>query len=132
MNTQKIKFDNKEIEVQGCYPYLISQTTGKVVLRIAANETDTTFDNLHALKDNTSGKIEYYERTVNEEGLAGEWELKTVYEDYNSGEVEIAYQGGQYKAEVTRVNGIVKEQAQQRADIDYIAAMSDIPMEYSL
>lgn len=127
MNTQKIKFNNKEIEVQGCYPYLVSSQSGKVVLRISANEEDASFDDLMALKDNASGVIEYYERTVDGE-IVGEWELKNTYEDYNSGDVSIAYQSGRYDAEVTRVDGVVKAQAQLRADIDYISVMADIPL----
>lgn len=127
MNTQKIKFNNKEIEVQGCYPYLVSSQSGKVVLRISANEEDASFDDLMALKDNASGVIEYYERTVDGE-IVGEWELKNTYEDYNSGDVSIAYQNGRYDVEVTRVDGVVKAQAQLRADIDYISVMADIPL----
>ena len=127
MNTQKIKFNDKEIEVQGCYPYLVSSQSGKVVLRISANEEDASFDDLMALKDNASGVIEYYERTVDGE-IVGEWELKNTYEDHNSGDVSIAYQNGRYDAEVTRVDGVVKAQAQLRADIDYISVMADIPL----
>ena len=127
MNTQKIKFNDKEIEVQGCYPYLVSSQSGKVVLRISANEEDSSFDDLMALKDNASGVIEYYERTADGE-FVGEWELKNTYEDYNSGDVSIAYQNGRYDAEVTRVDGVVKAQAQLRADIDYISVMADIPL----
>lgn len=127
MNTAKIEFNNTQIEVQGCYPYLINQATGKVVLRITANEEDATFDQLHGLADNETGIVKYYERTVDGE-IVGEWELKNTYEDYDSGEVAIAYQNGVYTCDVTRMGVFEKEVAQQRADIDYIAAMADIPL----
>lgn len=128
MNTQKIKFGNKNIEVQGCYPYLVSTVTGKVVLKITANEADTTFEELHSLADNESGEIEFYIREASEQGLMGDWELKTIYEDYNSGDVHIAYQNGVYDVEVTRVDGVVKEQAKLRADVDFLNVWTDAPV----
>jgi len=135
MNTKKIKFtannETKEIEVQGCYPYLINPNQNKVVLRITVNEVDATFEDLHALKDNESGIIEYYERVANPETgeFSESYELKNTYEDYNSQELHIDYADGQYKAEITRVDGVIKQMAQLKADLDYIAAMADIPLE---
>lgn len=135
MNTQKIKFtvnnEQKEIEVKGVYPYLINPSAGKVVLRIAASEEDATFDDLQALKNNESGIIELYERVANPETgeLSDSYELKDTYTDYDSGEVHIDYKDGQYQAEVTRVDGMVKQLRQLRADLDYMAAMADIPLE---
>ena len=128
MNTAKIKFNNTEIEVQGCFPYLVNQASGKVVLRITANEEDATFNQLHGLDNNETGVVEYYEREIGEGAVAGEWELKNTYEDYDSGEVAISYQNGVYTCDVTRMGVFEKEVAQQRADIDYIAAMADIPL----
>lgn len=128
MNTQKIKFGNKSIEVQGCYPYLVSTVTGKVVLKITVNEADAVFDELHSLADNESGEIEYYTREASEQGLMSDWELKTTYEDYNSGDVHIAYQNGVYDVEVTRVDGVVKEQAKLRADVDFLNIWTDAPV----
>ena len=131
MNTQKIKFTangiTKEIEVQGCYPYLENSTTGKVVLVITAKEEDASAADLEVLKDNVSGEVEFYERTIDGE-LVGEWELKQVYTDYNSGEIRTSYQNGMREARVTRVDGIVKAQRQDRADIEYIAIMADIEL----
>ena len=138
MNTKKIKFtaDNteKEIEVRGCYPFLVNSTTGKVVLRISASIEDTTFDDLYALKDNTSGIVEEYERTISTdpetgEEVVGEWELVNRYTDYESGEVYIALQDGIFNVEVTRVDGVVKETRQLRADVDFIAAMTDVDLD---
>lgn len=134
MNTQKIVFTadstEKTIEVKGCFPYLVNQATGKVVLRISASEEDTTFDDLHALKNNDNGIVELYERTVDPETEeAGEWELKNTYEDYDSGEVSISYQNGQYSCDVTRMGKFEKMVAQTRADVDYLAVMADIPLE---
>lgn len=135
MNTKKIRFDYSdvavEIEVQGCYPYLINPTQNKVVLRITANEADTDFDTLHELKENETGIIKYYERIIDESGdepIVGEWVLKNTYENYDSGEISIDYENGQYRAEVTRVDGMVKEVAKIKADVDYIATMADIPL----
>ena len=137
MNTQKIKFTetsgNKEIEVQGCYPFLESQQTGKIVLVVSANEADAQESDLHALVNNTSGLVEYYTREIiidehTGEETAGEWELKEVYSGYNSGEIRTAYKNGIYEARVTRLGEYEKQVNQNTADIAYIAAMADIPM----
>lgn len=129
MNTQKIKFNDTEIEVQGCYPYLVSPAQGKVVLTITVSADDTDFDTLHSLADNESGIVELYERTIDPEtGEASEWVKKNTYDNYNSGDVAISYTGSQYKAEVTRVDGIVRRVAQLKADIDYVAAIEGIDL----
>lgn len=131
MNTQKIKFFNgdtaKEIEVKGVYPYLINSAISKVVLRMTISEEDASYDDIYALKSCT-GIIEQYERTVDGE-IVGEWELKNTYEDYNSGEISIGYQDGQYSADLTRVGKFEKMLMQNKADIEYVAIMADIPLE---
>ena len=128
MNTQKIKFNNKEIEVQSCYPYLENSTTGKVVLVITANEEDATAADLEALKDNESGIVEYYIRDYDGETV-GKWELKETYTDYNSGDIRTSYQTGVRECRVTRIDGIVKEQRQLRADVDFLNVWTDAPIE---
>lgn len=131
MNTQKIRFtvngQEKEIEVQGCYPYLTNSETGKVVLKITANEDDATFSDLHALKDNESGLIELYARAIDGE-VVGEWELKANYDNYNSGEVVIGYRDGVYTCDVTRIGEYERKVLQNEADIQYVALMADIPL----
>ena len=131
MNTQKIKFTTKgtakEIEVQGCYPYLEVPTQDKVVLIITTTDDDATAQELESIRDN-DGTIELYEREIVEE-VAGDWELKETYTDYNSGDIRTSYQNHIREARVTRVEGLVKDQAQLRADVDFIAIMADIPLE---
>lgn len=131
MNTQKIKFFNgdtaKEIEVKGVFPYLVNSAISKVVLRMTISEEDVSYDDIYALKSCT-GIIEQYERTIDGE-IVGEWELKNTYEDYNSGEISIGYQDGQYSVDLTRVGKFEKMLMQNKADIEYVAIMADIPLE---
>jgi len=133
MNTQKIKFtvngEVKEIEVQSCYSYVSNSAQGRSVLRLSVNEADAGFRDLQALKQNESGEIEFYERTVDpESGEAGEWVLKNVYEGYNAGEVEISYQNGQYSCEVTRMGKYEEMVAQNKADIEFLSIMAGISL----
>ena len=137
MNTQKIEFtsngEKKSIEVQGCFPYLLPNGNGRVVLRITANEADASFDDLKALEDNETGVIEYYVRDYDGE-LVGEWILKDTYEGYNAGVATISYtkgQGandGQYQCDVVRLGEYEKAIKQAQADIEYISIMADIPL----
>lgn len=137
MNTQKIKFTvgnvTKEFEVKGIYPYLINPNQNKVVLRMTISEEDATYDDIYSLKTCT-GIIDQYDRTVTidpetQEEVAGEWTKKTTYENYNSGEISIAYQNGQYSVDLTRVGRYEQMVEQNKADIEYISIMADIPLE---
>jgi hypothetical protein len=141
MNTieKKIKYTANgtvhEFNVIDCYPYLEVPAQEKVVLVISAKDINATANDMEQLKFNETGVIEFYDRAITqeegEEPVIGEWVLRETYTDYNSGLVYSSYQSesGIREARVTRVAGIVKELAQQRADIDFIAAMSDIPLE---
>lgn len=137
MNTQKIKFtvngQTKEIEVKGVYPYLLPGQYGKVVLRMTISEEDATYEDIYSLK-NCTGIIEQYNRTVTvdpetSEEVVGEWEKVDTFEDYNSGEISIGYQNGQYSADLTRVSKYERQIEQNAADIEYLSIMADIPLE---
>ena len=122
--TKKIAFDGKEIIVEGCYPYVESSQTGKVVLVISADESEgVTEADLHALVENESGIIEYFEKP---EG--GSFELKNTYTDYNSGEIRTSYANGRYEARVTRLGKFEKQQLQNAADIAFVAAMTGVDL----
>jgi hypothetical protein len=124
---KKIKFGNTEIKVTNCYPFKYS--SGKVVLRVSASETDTDEATLKLLKTNTL-PIEYYETadTLDEEGnLAdGDFVLRATYEGYETGEYVESYKDGVYEAEVTRLGETEKAIKQNASDIEYLALMSDI------
>jgi hypothetical protein len=125
---KKIKFGGTEIKVTNCYPFKYS--SGKVVLRVSASETDTDEATLKLLKTNTL-PIEYYETadTVDEDGNTIEgtdFVLKATYDGYETGEYVESYKDGAYEAEVTRLGETEKTIKQNSADIAYIAMMSDI------
>jgi len=137
MNNSKIRFvvngETKEIEVISVYPYLINKQTAQVVLRMTVNEADASYDDIYSLKSCT-GTIEQFERSITNDSetgdvVVGEWEKVNVFEGYNSGDIVIGYQNGQYSADLTRLSKYERMIEQNTADIQYIAAMSDIPLE---
>lgn len=131
MNTQKISFinDGQEVafEVKGVYPYLLNSFDSKVVLRITVGEEDANYDDIYALKTCT-GIIEQFNRTIDGE-VVGEWEKVNTFEGYNSGEISIGYQNGEYSVELTRVGKYERQVEQNAADIEFLSIMADIPLE---
>jgi hypothetical protein len=127
---KKIKFGNTEIIVKNCYPFKYS--TGKIVLRVTANEADADEATLKMLKNNTA-PIEYYETvdSVDEEGntIEGdEFVLKNTYEGYETGEYVSSYKDGVYEVEVTRLGETEKAIKQNAADIEYLALMAGVEL----
>jgi hypothetical protein len=125
---KKIKFGTTEILVTNVYPFKYS--SGKIVLRVSASETDTDEATLKLLKDNQLA-IEYYETvdTIDDEGntIEGdEFILKATYEGYETGEYVESYKDGVYEVEVTRLGETEKAIKQNTSDIEYIALMSGI------
>ena len=141
MVTQKIKFtsngETKEIGILGLYPYLVNPSQNKTVLRISAKEDTASFEDFELLKNVDSGIIEHWSRPeiLKENGkgsgrFSKKWVLTKVYEDYDTGEIAVTYnKKGIFQCDVTRMDALQKTAEQNVADVEYLAAMTDISLE---
>lgn len=100
-------------------------------LLVQASEDVVSLSDLWALKYNTAGRVEYYERTIitsDDSTDTGEWELKSIFENYNSGEIKESYEDSIYTVQIKRIGALDIQAMQTRADVDYIALMEGIEL----
>ena len=130
---KKIIFDGIEIIAKDAKPLLVNPSTGKVAFFLEVPEENATWDQLYKLKDNTA-PIEYYEQDVyideetREIVQLGEWTLKNVYYDYDSGDYTSKYENGVYECKIARLTEEERRARKMQADLAYMACLFGVEL----
>lgn len=91
--SKKIIINNKELQIEGFYPFRYDYGKGKEVLRIEVLESNHNFDEVKALMNVDNQNIEYLE----------DEEKKIEYIGYCK-DFSCNYVDGKYSVEITRIS----------------------------